>query len=326
MDMLGDRNVFMNRELSWLKFNERVLEEAESDLTPLCERLSFTSIYQSNLDEFFMVRVGSLVDQEQLSPDVRENKTNMTPAEQLSDVLRTVRTLNARRDFIYAKLLGHVEENGVRLVDFSKISHQESEKLERYFDAAIAPLISPLIVGRRQPFPFLRNKEIYAAVVLERKNGKRKLGIIPCNAGVFPRLIEVSAKDRTYMLAEELILHFIPKVFPGYAIKEKSLIRVTRNADIDADALYEEDIDYREFMVQLIKRRRRLAPVRLEMTRELDGDIVRTLCKQLEVRREHVFRCATPLDLSFLFQIQDILRQKTELFYTGWNVSCRNCN
>ena len=315
MDMLGDRNVFMNRELSWLKFNERVLEEAESDLTPLCERLSFTSIYQSNLDEFFMVRVGSLVDQEQLSPDVRENKTNMTPAEQLSDVLRTVRTLNARRDFIYAKLLGHVEENGVRLVDFSKISHQESEKLERYFDAAIAPLISPLIVGRRQPFPFLRNKEIYAAVVLERKNGKRKLGIIPCNAGVFPRLIEVSAKDRTYMLAEELILHFIPKVFPGYAIKEKSLIRVTRNADIDADALYEEDIDYREFMVQLIKRRRRLAPVRLEMTRELDGDIVRTLCKQLEVRREHVFRCATPLDLSFLFQIQDILRQKTELFY-----------
>ncbi|MBQ2990584.1 MAG: polyphosphate kinase 1 [Clostridia bacterium] len=315
MDTHEERMVFMNRELSWLKFNERVLEEAESDLTPLCERLSFASIYQSNLDEFFMVRVGSLVDQEHLSPSIRENKTGMTPAEQIGAILKNVRQLNARKDFIYAKLLGHVEEAGVRLVDFRKINRQESEKLERYFDAEIAPLISPTIVGRRQPFPFLRNREIYAAVVLERKNGKRKLGIIPCNAGVFPRLIEVSAGDRTYMLAEELILHFIPKVFAGYTVKEKTLIRVTRSADIDADALYEEDIDYREFMVQLIKKRRRLAPVRLEMTRELDGDIVRTLCKYMDVRKEHVFCSGTPLDLSFLFKIQDILRQRTELFY-----------
>ena len=315
METRNDLSVFMNRELSWLKFNERVLEEAESDLTPLCERLSFTSIYQSNLDEFFMVRVGSLVDQEQLSPDIRENKTNMTPGEQLGEVLRTVRRLNDRRDFIYAKLLGLVEAAGVRLVDFNKISRQESERLERYFDCEIAPLISPTIVGRRQPFPFLRNKEIYAAVVLGRKNGKRKLGIIPCNAGVFPRLIEVSAKDKTYMLAEELILHFIPKVFAGYTIHEKSLIRVTRNADIDADALYEEDIDYREFMVQLIKKRKRLAPVRLELSHELDGDIVRTLCKYMDVRKEFVFRANTPMDLSFLFQFQDILRQKQDLFY-----------
>ena len=307
--------IFMNRELSWLKFNERVLEEAESDLTPLCERLSFASIYQSNLDEFFMVRVGSLVDQEHLSPKLCENKTNMTPAEQLEAVLHTVRQLNARKDFIYAKLLGRVEEAGVRLVDFRKIGRQESEKLERYFDCEIAPLISPTIVGRRQPFPFLRNKDIYAVVVLERKNGKRKLGIIPCTAGVFPRLIEVSQKDKTYMLAEELILHFIPKVFAGYTVLEKSLIRVTRNADIDADALYEEDIDYREFMVQLIKRRKRLEPVRLELSRELESDTVGTLCKHMGVRREFVFRNNTPLDLSFLYGIQDILRQRSELFY-----------
>ena len=316
MNRTENSTIFMNRELSWLKFNERVLEEAESDLTPLCERLSFASIYQSNLDEFFMVRVGSLVDQEQLSPDIRENKTGMTPSEQLSAVLHTVRGLNARRDFIYAKLLGRVEEAGVRLVDFKKISRQESERLERYFDSEIAPLISPLIVGRRQPFPFLRNREIYAAVVLERKNGKRKLGIIPCSSEVFPRLIEVSKKDHTYMLSEELILHFIPKVFAGYTIREKSLIRVTRNADIDADALYEEDIDYREFMAELIKRRKRLAPVRLELSRELEGDIVRTLCKHMDVKREHVFFNNAPLDLSFLFKIQDILRMRTELFYS----------
>ena len=315
MEPMTNQTIYMNRELSWLKFNERVLEEAESDLTPLCERLSFASIYQSNLDEFFMVRVGSLVDQEHLSPNLRENKTQMTPEEQLREVLKTVRRLNERRDFIYAKLLGRVEEAGVRLVDFKKIGRQESERLERYFDCEIAPLISPIIVGRRQPFPFLRNKDIYAVAVLERKSGKRKLGIVPCSAGVFPRLIEVSAGEKTYMLAEELILHFLPKVFAGYTIREKSLIRVTRNADIDADALYEEDIDYREFMAELIKKRRRLAPVRLELSRELDGEIVRTLCKHMDVDKDHVFKNNSPLDLSFLFGIEDILRQKTELFY-----------
>ena len=220
MESMTDRTIYMNRELSWLKFNERVLEEAESDLTPLCERLSFASIYQSNLDEFFMVRVGSLVDQEQLSPKIRENKTNMTASEQLKEVLRTVRRLNERKDFIYAKLLGRIEAAGVKLVDFKKLTKQESNRLERYFDCEIAPLISPIIVGRRQPFPFLRNKDIYAAVVLERRNGKRRLGIIPCSSGVFPRLIEVSAQEKTYMLAEDLILHFAAKVFAGCTVRE----------------------------------------------------------------------------------------------------------
>lgn len=308
-------DVFMNRELSWLKFNERVLEEAEDEKTPLCERLSFASIYQSNLDEFFMVRVGSLVDQDDVSPKLRENKTHMTAQEQIDAVIARVHELNGRRDEVYARLMEKLEEQGVRLVDFRKIGRQESERLERYFDSEIAPLISPSIVGRRQPFPFLRNKDIYAVVVLEGKKGKYKLGIIPCSAGVFPRLIEVSASEKTYMLAEELILHFIPKVFEGYAVKAKSLIRVTRNADIDADALYDDDLDYREFMVQLIKRRKRLAPVRLELSRELDGIIVDTLCRYMDVPREYVFQSATPLDLSFLFGIQDFLRQRSELFY-----------
>ena len=308
-------DVFMNRELSWLKFNERVLEEAEDENTPLCERLSFASIYQSNLDEFFMVRVGSLVDQDDVSPKMRENKTHMTAKEQIDAVIARVHELNGRRDEVYVRLMEKLEEQGVRLVDFRKIGRQESERLERYFDSEIAPLISPSIVGRRQPFPFLRNKDIYAVVVLEGKKGKYKLGIIPCSAGVFPRLIEVSASEKTYMLAEELILHFIPKVFDGYAVKAKSLIRVTRNADIDADALYDDDLDYREFMVQLIKRRKRLAPVRLELSRELDGIIIDTLCQYMDVPREYVFQSATPLDLSFLFGIQDFLRQRSELFY-----------
>ena len=308
-------DVFMNRELSWLKFNERVLEEAEDERTPLCERLSFASIYQSNLDEFFMVRVGSLVDQDDVTPKLRENKTNMTAREQIDAVIDRVRELNGRRDKVYARLMEKLEEQGVRLVDFRKIGRQESERLERYFDSEIAPLISPSIVGRRQPFPFLRNKDIYAVVVLEGKKGKYKLGIIPCSAGVFPRLIEVSASEKTYMLAEDLILHFIPKVFEGYVVKAKSLMRVTRNADIDADALYDDDLDYREFMVQLIKRRKRLAPVRLELSRELDGIIVDTLCRYMDVPREYVFMSAMPLDFSFLFGLEDVLRQRGELFY-----------
>ena len=308
-------SVYMNRELSWLKFNERVLEEAESQTVPLCERLSFASIYQTNLDEFFMVRVGSLVDQLLVSKDIRDNKTKMTPKEQISAILSQVAKLNRRKDSVYSDLMEQIEEYGIKLVNFRKIDKKGTEYLERYFDSEIAPLISPTVVGKRQPFPFLRNREIYAVVVLQRKNGKEKLGLIPCGGSVFPRLIEVPGQDGTYMLSEELILHFIPKAFPGYFVKAKSLIRVTRNADIDADALYDEDLDYREFMVEVIKKRKRLAPVRLELSRELDGDIVDTLCDYLGVNKKYVFRGECPLDLSFVFQIQDMLRNIPELFY-----------
>lgn len=309
------QKIYMNRELSWLKFNERVLEEAESEKTPLCERLSFVSIYQSNLDEFFMVRVGSLIDQMLLSKNIRDNKTNMTAKEQIAAILTQVSRLNRRRDMVYEALMEQLEKYGVKLVNFRKMGKKESDYLERYFDSEIAPLISPSIVGKKQPFPFLKNKEIYAVVVLKRKNGKEKLGIIPCGSGVFPRLIEVPTALGTYMLSEELILHFIPKVFKGYDVKAKSLIRVTRNADIDADALYDEDLDYRDFMVEIIKKRKRLAPVRLELSRELDGDIVDILCDYLDVGRKYVFQNDSPLDLSFVFVIQDILRQTPELFF-----------
>ena len=308
-------NTYLNRELSWLKFNERVLEEAESESVPLCERLTFASIYQSNLDEFFMVRVGSLADQMLLSREMRDNKTHMTAEEQIKAVLKDVARLNRRKDAVYAALMSRLEDCGVRLVNFQKLGSRESGELERYFDSEIAPLISPTMVSRRQPFPFLQNKEIYAVGVLTGKSGREKLGIIPCGTGVIPRLIEVPGQPGAYMLSEELILHFLPKVFGGYRVVSKSLMRLTRNADIDADALYDEDLDYREFMAKLIRRRRRLAPVRLELSRELDGDIVKTLCAYADVKPESVFRCRSPLDLSFLSQIQDTLRQHTELFY-----------
>lgn len=307
--------IYMNRELSWLKFNERVLEEAENPENPLCERLTFASIYQSNLDEFYMVRVGSLVDQMLLAKDIRENKTNMTPKEQLDAILARTKKLNRKRDVVYEEIMESLEEYGVYMLNFHKIEKEDRNYLERYFEAEVAPVISPSIVGKRQPFPFLRNKEIYAVVVLETKKGKEKLGIIPCSSAGIQRLIPVPGKTGTYMLSEELILHFVSKIFKGYHIKAKSLLRITRNADIDADALYDEDLDYREFMVELIKARKKLAPIRLELSREMDGDVVETLCDYLEVDKNFVFRGDIPLDLSFVFQIQDGLRKRTELFY-----------
>lgn len=308
------QQVYMNRELSWLKFNERVLEEVENKKVPLCERLTFASIYQSNLDEFFRVRVGSLVDQMLLGGKIRDNKTKMTAKEQIQAVLHQVTKLNRRKDAVYDTIMGQLEDYGIRLVDFRKISKKESEYLEKYFLNEIAPVISPTIVGKRQPFPFLKNNEIYAVVVLQTKSGKEKLGIIPCSNTGFKRLVELPTAG-TYMLAEELILHYIPEVFERYNIKAKSLIRVTRNADIDADALYDEDLDYRDFMAELIKRRKKLAPVRLELTREMDGEIVDVLCDYLELDSDYVFQVQAPLDLSFVFEIQDTLRKTPELFY-----------
>ena len=304
----------MNRELSWLKFNERVLAEAQNPQVPLCERLSFASIYQSNLDEFFMVRVGTLVDQLLIDREIRENKTKMTSQEQLDAIIPEVKRLNRKKDTIYEDLMEKLEHYGMKLVNFQKISKKESEYLRKYFKAEIAPLISPTIIAKSQPFPFLKNKEIYAVAVLETKNGKERLAIIPCGSGVFPRLIKIPGKD-AYMLSEEIILHYVPRVFKGYHVKSKCLIRVTRNADIDADALYDEDLDYRDFMEDLIKKRRKLAPIRLEYTREMDGESIETICGYLHLSTDYVFHSRSPLDLSFVDGIRDCLRGESELFY-----------
>ena len=308
------QKIFMNRELSWLKFNERVLDEAENPQVPLGERLSFASIYQSNLDEFFMVRVGTLVDQLLIGREIRENKTKMTAQEQLDAIVPIVKKMNRKKDMIYEDLMEKLEAYGMKLVNFQKISKKESEYLRKYFKAEIAPLISPTIIAKRQPFPFLKNKEIYAVAVLETKNGKEKLALIPCGSGVFPRLIRIPGKDE-YMLSEEIILHYVPRVFKGYHVKAKCLIRVTRNADIDADALYDEDLDYRDFMEDLIKKRRKLAPVRLEYTKDIDGELIETLCEYLHLDTEYVFPSRSPLDLSFVGIVRDCLRKESELFY-----------
>lgn len=307
----------MNRELSWLKFNERVLNEAGNPKVPLAERLTFVSIYQSNLDEFYRVRVGTLMDQMDVSEVVRENKTNMTSEEKVKAIIRATRELEEKKTVIYEQLMGELEPKGIRLINFNKLSAEEGKILEEYFDREIAPYLSANIVSKQQPFPFLKNKDIYAVALLESKGGKTRTAIIPCSNNVFRRLIDIPTRKGTFLLAEELILQFLPKFFKNYSVKEKSLIRVTRNADIDTEMIYDEDLDYRDAMENLIKERKRMNPVRMEFTGTLNKKMMHALCKTIHVEKEHVFRSEVPLDLSFVFAIQSYLKNTNagELFY-----------
>ena len=307
----------MNRELSWLKFNERVLNEAGNPKVPLAERLTFVSIYQSNLDEFYRVRVGTLMDQMDVSEVVRENKTNMTSEEQVKAIIRATRELEEKKTVIYEQLMGELEPKGIRLINFNKLSAEEGKILEEYFDREIAPYLSANIVSKQQPFPFLKNKDIYAVALLESKGGKTRTAIIPCSNNVFRRLIDIPTRKGTFLLSEELILQFLPKFFKNYSVKEKSLIRVTRNADIDTEMIYDEDLDYRDAMENLIKERKRMNPVRMEFTGTLNKKMMHALCKTIHVEKEHVFRSDIPLDLSFVFAIQSYLKNTNagELFY-----------
>ena len=307
----------MNRELSWLKFNERVLNEAGNPKVSLAERLTFVSIYQSNLDEFYRVRVGTLMDQMDVSEVVRENKTNMTSEEQVKAIIRATRELEEKKTVIYEQLMGELEPKGIRLINFNKLSAEEGKILEEYFDREIAPYLSANIVSKQQPFPFLKNKDIYAVALLESKGGKTRTAIIPCSNNVFRRLIDIPTRKGTFLLSEELILQFLPKFFKNYSVKEKSLIRVTRNADIDTEMIYDEDLDYRDAMENLIKERKRMNPVRMEFTGTLNKKMMHALCKTIHVEKEHVFRSEVPLDLSFVFAIQSYLKNTNagELFY-----------
>ncbi|MBO6230308.1 MAG: polyphosphate kinase 1 [Ruminiclostridium sp.] len=313
---------FENRELSWLRFNERVLEEAEDERVPLCERLTFLSIFQSNLDEFFMVRIGSLHDQMLLDSESRDNKTKMTPAEQISAAVERVRALCRRRDETYRSLIAKLEDQGITLIDFSNISEKSEKYLRTLFKNEYMPLLSTFVVGKKQSFPFLQNKEIYAIATLNPKNGKNdkekektKIGIVPCSSSAFPRLIPIPERKGCFLLAEELILHYLPLIFSGYKLKFSALARITRNADIDADSIYDEDLNYRDHMAEVVKLRKKLCPVRIEVNGDIEHDTVKKLCDQIRLDSSMVFMYDTPLDVSFFSGICDQLRSRSELFY-----------
>lgn len=308
---------YKNRELSWLDFNKRVLEEAEDKANPLCERMNFVSIFKSNLDEFFMVRVGTLYDSMMFSGNPKENKTNMTAAEQLGAVADRTAVLTAEFDRAYSAIMKESEKHGIKLVRLNKLTKKQAELTELYFESEVMPLLSPQIVGKKHPFPFLKNKEIYVLVNLEtKKSSGVKIGIIPCNNGVFKRLIPMPGSKGSFMLIEELILNYVSKVFGGYKIKEKALMRVIRNADIDTDEGFNDDIDYRKTMEKIIQKRKKLCPVKLELSERIAADTSNYLCSMLNLPKERVFYSDSPLDLSFVGDILDRLKDKKELFYT----------
>lgn len=307
----------MNRERSWLKFNERVLNEAGNPRVPLAERLTFASIYQSNLDEFYSVRVGTLMDQMIEDENIHDNKTDMTSEEQVKEIIKATRSLDKKKDLIYEQLMGELEPEGIRIINFNRLSQEEGRLLEKYFENEIAPYLSATIVSKQQPFPFLKNKDIYAVAWLQSKGHKRKIAIIPCSNNVFKRLIDIPTRKGTFMLSEELILHFLPQMFKNYEVVQKSLLRVTRNADIDTETIYDEDMGYREAMEQLIRQRKRMNPVRVEISRDLDKKLIGSLCRHLNVNKNHMFLSMVPLDMSFVFAIQNYLKEtrKDNLFY-----------
>lgn len=309
------KNCYYNRELSWLKFNKRVLEEAADDAVPLCERLSFADIFTSNLDEFYMVRVGSIYDQMLVSKTKTENKTGMTADEQLTHIFRNTKNLLKKKDSVYFKLMNEVKAQGVEIINFKDTNEADSKYLENYFRNSIMPVLSPQVIGKKQPFPFLNNKDIYAVALLGTKNSE-KLCIVPCSNGIFERLVPIPSDSHKYMLVEELILHFMPEIFDKYTIKSKSLIRIIRSADIDVDETFgDDDISYRDSMEELIKIRKRLCPVKLEYSRVLDEKVIKSLCKELGIKSEQTFYSESPLEMSFVGEIQDVLRNRKELFF-----------
>ena len=319
---MKEDSIFINRELSWLDFNRRVLVLGKDKNVPLAEQLKFLAIYGSNLDEFFMVRVGSLQERASLmrakkERDKRENKTNMTAEEQLAAIMPKAAHLQEDCDKYYEKALENLAACGYKKVDFDALSKEEEHFWKKYFQSELFPILSPQIVDSRHPFPFLRNKEIYLGVLLKEKEGQ-SLGMIPISSQM-ERLQLVRRDGHTeFALTEELVLHYAALIFGKDAVQEKCLFRVTRNADIDVkEGMMDHDIDYREIMADLLKRRRKLAAVRLQVTPTAPQEIVRILCDKLELTHKRVFAQKSPLDLSFFYKLTAKMEADghPELFY-----------
>lgn len=291
-----------NRELSWLKFNKRVLEEAVCEQNPLLERLSFSAIYQNNLDEFFMVRVGSLTDAAKTDKKKKDSRTNMTPAQQLDAVFTAVRRLQPSVEEAYRKTMGELSEFGFEHVRVENAAKDELAFLELYFKREIKPFISGIVVNDALPFPFLKNKEIYAAVQLHAKKDVA-IGIIPVNFENRDRMIPLGKGGKRFVLEEEVVLHFAHLMFKNYKVIDRALIRVTRNADIMVSG---RGADFRDRMEELVANRKKLAPVRLEISDDFSRDALDYICKKLKIKNSRVFTSRIPLDLSYLFALQEL--------------------
>ena len=291
-----------NRELSWLKFNKRVIGEAVDINNPLLERLSFSAIYQSNLDEFFMVRVGSLTDEEKEDNKKKDSKSGMTPSQQLDSIFTAVRRLQPRVEDAFRKNMEELAPYGFEHVSFDTATDEEKAFLELYFKREIKPFITGILVNDALPFPFLKNKELYAAVHIVSKKGA-VVGIIPVAHEHADRIIPLGKDGKRFILHEEVVLHFAHLMFKGCKIKDRAIIRVTRNADIMVN---NKGADFRERMEELVVKRTKLAAVRLEITNEFNREALDYICQKLKIKNVRVFNSNIPLDLSYLYRLQEL--------------------
>lgn len=290
-----------NRELSWLKFNKRVLEEASDPDTPLLERLSFSAIYQSNLDEFFMVRVGALTDRSRTDNTQKDGKTGMTPSQQLDAVFTGVRRLQPAVEEAYTKTMEELVPYGFQHVTFETATKDELTFLELYFKREIKPFISGIVVNDDLPFPFLKNKEIYAVVQLGAKKNTT-IGIVPVNHDQSERIIHLGNGGKRFILEEEVVLHYAHLMFKNYSVLDRALIRVTRNAYIMASG---RGAEFRDRMEELVAKRTKLGAVRMEISDVFSRESLDYLCKKLKISNVRVFTSRIPLDLSFVYTLQE---------------------
>ena len=310
-----------NRELSWLRFDNRVLDEAFDETVPLFERLKFVSIFESNLDEFLMVRVGGLSDLAELKKQPVDNKSNMTASEQVDAVMAELPGLLTRWESIFKSIEGKLDTLGVHRARIDSLTPEERTFVTRYFQAYVSPVISPLVIDPRHPFPNLRNGALYLACGLDGVTDEESLlGLIEIPASM-NRVVEIPSPTGTYsyILLEDVILACLDSCFGSYKPLDRALIRVTRNADIDPDGEgVEEEEDYRQHMKRILKKRLRLQPVVLAVSGSLEKPTLKTIRKALELSRRSVFTCDIPLDLGYVFGIEGKIPEhlRNELLFT----------
>ncbi|MDR2590452.1 MAG: polyphosphate kinase 1 [Oscillospiraceae bacterium] len=307
--MFKTAGYMQNRELSWLKFNERVLLEANRTEMPLLERLKFISIFCNNLDEFFMIRVGSLNDSLLLANKLTDSKTGMTVKEQLNEIYRTITPLYKLVDHAYSTVISELENHGVELLKMEDLSPSELKTMKNHFTYNVLPLLTPTIIDAKHPFPHIPNKQLHIAVIVQKKRSTA-FGLIAVPQNL-DRVINIDETHKRFVLLEDLILYFTELAFSNFGILEKVIIAVTRNADFDtAEDLLDEDIDFRQYMKSLLKKRQRLAAVRLEVTKDVSPELLGFLCSKLNLKSSQVFHINAPPELSFGFTFNRFLSKE----------------
>lgn len=294
-----------NRELSWLRFNQRVLEEAQDESVPLLERMKFVSIFTSNLEEFFMIRVGSLCDLAELDNKKTDSKSGMTPTEQLEAIYAAVSPLYKERDKTYGDIKKQLAAYGICGLNIKELENSEKKYIKKYFKEQILPILSPQIVDANHPFPHLLNNQIYVIANLRHQGSNTMIGIVPVPEFV-SEIVVLPGHDMRYVRMEKVIVEYLELVFEQYQVSDKNYIRVTRNADISPDdEAFADNDDFRYVMKKALHKRRKMGVVRLEVASVLEKEMEKYLCEKLKITQNCIFRTKTPMKLDFIFTIID---------------------